>query len=112
MRFTPETMFILVPAIFIDLCGLGLVIFGLDDFGILDILGICIVFPWMLFNGGSSPSISDIRAKRGNMEKMRKLFTDKKTKFALPLLGELAPWIGGVGFFWTMSVISNLKNNT
>ncbi|MDD3386805.1 MAG: hypothetical protein PHX92_02685 [Candidatus Pacebacteria bacterium] len=114
MRFTPELMFMLPSAIFIDLCGLVLVIFGIDDFGIIDIIGILIFFPWLLLRGDSSPSIIDVRehmnAKKGMAGKIKTLFKDKKTKFLTPLLGELAPWIGGLGFFWTMSVIFNLED--
>ena len=105
IRFTPEAFFMLPTALFLDLCGLGLVIFGLDDLGILDITGMFIFFPWLLIRGHKPPSLRG----RKSFGKIKKLFKNKYLKFLTPLIGETTPWLGGLGFFWTMSVLCNLE---
>ena len=104
LRFTPEMFFMLPVALFIDFCGLGLVVFGLDDLGLLDIAGVLIFFPWLILKGKSTPSLSG----RKSGENIKKLFKGKSTKLVTPLVGEISPWIGGLGFFWTLSVLCNL----
>ena len=44
IKFTPETLIMLPIAFFLDLCGLALVIFALDDLGLTDLIGIFIFF--------------------------------------------------------------------
>lgn len=105
LKFTPEAFFIVPPALLLDLCGLGLVIFGLDDLGILDITGVIIFFPWLLIRGKKLPSLSGSK----NSKKIKKFFTNKNVRFLTPLIGEVTPWLGGIGFFWTMTVLSNLE---
>jgi len=105
IKFTPETFFMLPTALFLDLCGLGLVIFGLDDLGILDITGMFVFFPWLLIRGHRPPSLSG----RKSFGKIKKLFKNKYLRFLTPLIGETTPWLGGIGFFWTMTVLFNLE---
>jgi len=95
----------LPTALFLDLCGLGLVIFGLDDLGILDITGMFVFFPWLLIRGHRPPSLSG----RKSFGKIKKLFKNKYLRFLTPLIGETTPWLGGIGFFWTMTVLFNLE---
>ncbi len=92
-------------ALFLDLCGLALVLFALDDMGILDLIGVCIIFPWLLIRGQRPPSLQG----RKSFEKIKKLFKNKYLKFLTPLVGEVTPWVGGIGFFWTMTVLFNLE---
>ncbi len=105
IKFTPEAFFMLPTALFLDLCGLGLVIFGLDDLGILDITGMFVFFPWLLIRGHRPPSLSG----RKSFGKIKKLFKNKYLRFLTPLIGETTPWLGGIGFFWTMTVLFNLE---
>jgi len=97
-------------AFFLDLCGLAIVVFGLDDLGLLDIIGIFIFFPWLLIRGERLPSLAGSRSgARIKKEFLRKLFKNKHLKFLTPLIGEITPWVGGLGFFWTLSVLFNLE---
>lgn len=105
IKFTPEAFFMIPTALFLDFCGLGLVIFGLDDLGILDITGMFVFFPWLLIRGHKPPSLSG----RKSFGKIKKLFKNKYLRFLTPLIGETTPWIGGIGFFWTMTVFCNLE---
>ncbi|MDK2949260.1 MAG: hypothetical protein PWQ56_425 [Patescibacteria group bacterium] len=99
----------LPAALFLDFCGLGLVLFGLDDLGVLDLTGIFIFFPWLLIRGKRLPSLAG-RKSGGKIKKFfAKLFKNKYLRFLTPLIGETTPWIGGVGFFWTASVLFNLE---
>lgn len=105
IRLTPEA-FVMIPiALILDFCGLGLVLFGLDDLGLLDVVGMAIIFPWLMIRGHRPPSL----AGRKNFDKIKKLFKGKHLRFIVPLLGETAPWLGGLGFFWTMTVFCNLE---
>ncbi len=110
IKFTPETLIMLPIAFFLDLCGLAIVVFGLDDLGLLDIIGIFIFFPWLLIRGERLPSLAGSRSgARIKKEFLRKLFKNKHLKFLTPLIGEITPWVGGLGFFWTLSVLFNLE---
>ena len=108
MKFTPELIFMIIPALILDLCGAIIVIFALDDLGILDILGMLIFFPWLMLKGKGTPELPDRQPKK--FDKIKKLFKSPKTRIATPLVGEVLPWVGGIGFFWTMSVIANSQD--
>lgn len=104
-KFTPEAFFMLPVALFLDLCGLIIVIFALDDLGLLDVAGIVIFFPWLILRGERPPSLSG----RKSFGKIKKLFKGKYLKFLIPFIGEVTPWLGGIGFFWTFTVLANLE---
>ncbi|MFA5228337.1 MAG: hypothetical protein WC446_01075 [Candidatus Paceibacterota bacterium] len=105
LKLTPEA-FVMIPiALILDLAGLAIVIFLLDDLGIIDLIGVCIFFPWLIIRGHRPPSLSG----RKSFAKIKKLFKGKYLKFLLPLFGEVTPWLGGLGFFWTMTVFCNLE---
>jgi len=59
---TPETLIMLPTAFFLDLCGLGIVVFGLDDLGLIDLAGIFIFFPWLLIRGERLPSLAETKS--------------------------------------------------
>ncbi|HPL72821.1 MAG TPA: hypothetical protein PLI02_02170 [Candidatus Pacearchaeota archaeon] len=109
IKFTPETLIMLPIAFFLDLCGLAIVVFGLDDLGLLDIIGIFIFFPWLLIRGERLPSLAGTKSGARIKEFLTKLFKNKHLKFLTPLIGEITPWVGGLGFFWTLSVLFNLE---
>jgi hypothetical protein len=109
IKLTPETLIMLPAAFFLDLCGLGLVIFALDDLGILDLIGIFIFFPWFFIRGERLPSLTETKSGARIKNFLAKLFKNKYLKFLTPLIGEVTPWVGGLGFFWTLSVLFNLE---
>jgi len=109
IKLTPETIIMLPIAFFLDLCGLAVVVFGLDDLGLLDIIGMFTFFPWLLIRGERLPSLAESRSGARIKEFLTKLFKNKHLKFLTPLIGEVTPWVGGLGFFWTLSVLFNLE---
>ncbi len=52
LKFSPETVIMLTFAVIIDLIGIILICFALDDFGVLDIVSGVIIGGWMLFRRG------------------------------------------------------------
>ena len=64
IKLTPETLIMLPIAFFLDLCGLGLVVFGLDDLGLLDIIGIFIFFPWLLIRGERYHLLQELKVEQ------------------------------------------------
>ena len=109
IKLTPETIIMLPIAFFLDLCGLAVVVFGLDDLGLLDIIGMFTFFPWLLIRGERLPSLAGTKSGAKIKESLTKLFKNKHLKFLTPLIGEVTPWVGGLGFFWTLSVLFNLE---
>jgi len=57
LKFSPETVIMLPVAVFLDLIGIVLVCFGLDDFGTLDVVSTVIIGGWMLFRKGQMVNI-------------------------------------------------------
>lgn len=98
---TPETLLILPLAIGIDLASIILVCFGLDDFGILDFIGIIFIGSWLFFRKGKPEAL------KGKKDFLAKIFTGKYTKFTTPIFGEIIPYLGVLPF-WTVSVYFNL----
>lgn len=99
---TPETVMILPLAFFIDLIGVIIVLFGLDDLGLLDTVGILTIGAWQLFKAGK---ISAPKVKKGSF--LRKLFTGKWSRFLVTWGGELIPYVGWLPF-WTLAVYHQL----
>ncbi|MDD5098395.1 MAG: hypothetical protein PHD31_01600 [Candidatus Pacebacteria bacterium] len=104
IKFSPEALFMLPFAIGLDLVGIILICFGLDDFGITDILGIMFINVWLLMRGKKPVSS---QRKKGVTNNLKKAFTHKWGKFALPTFTELIPYVGALPM-WTLSVLSNL----
>ena len=105
IKFTPETFFMLPFALGLDLIGIILVCFGLDDFGITDVIGIAFINTWLLLRG---KQVIHKQGKKGAINGAKKLFTGKTSKFFTASLLELIPYLGWLPF-WTISVIFNLQ---
>lgn len=102
IKFTPETVIMLPFAFICDVVGLVILLCGLDDFGLADVVPMFIIFSWLIIRGKQIPSRNG-----GISDKIKNLFTNKYLKFLTPLLGELTPYLGGLGFFWTLTVLYN-----
>ncbi|MFZ2390369.1 MAG: hypothetical protein WAW15_00935, partial [Minisyncoccales bacterium] len=91
IKFTPETFFILPFALGRDLIGILLILCGLDDFGITDIIGIAFLNTWLLLRG---KQVIHRQGKKGAISSIKNVFTEKTSKFfAAPFL-ELIPYVG------------------
>ncbi|MDI6591546.1 MAG: hypothetical protein QME61_01205 [Patescibacteria group bacterium] len=97
--FSAETFLILPLAIGIDLISIILLLFGLDDFGLLDIIGFIFIGTWLFFRRGKIPT------RRGSF--LRRIFTGRWNKFLTPFFGEIIPYLGVLPF-WSLSVYFNL----
>lgn len=100
-KFTPEFL-ILFLAFLIDLAGVVIILFGADDLGMLDTVGICSIGLWQIFKTGkiTAPSV-----KKGSF--LRKMFTGKWSRFFVTWGGELIPYVGALPF-WTLAVYFQL----
>lgn len=106
IKFTPETFFMLPFAMGLDLIGIILVCFGLDDFGMTDMIGIAFINTWLILRG---KQVMHKQGRKGAVGSAQKIFTGKTSKFfAAPFL-ELIPYLGSLIPFWTVSVIFNLE---
>lgn len=105
IKFTPEAFFMVPLALMLDLTGVILLCFGWDDFGATDAVGILFINTWLLLRGKKTLSR---QGKNGATNKIKKIFTGKTTKFVVPTLGELIPYLGALPF-WTISVLLNLE---
>lgn len=106
IKFTPEAFFMLPFAMFIDLIGIILVCFGLDDFGITDIIAILFINTWLLLRGKQTSYKK--QDKKGAMNKFKKLLSGKTSKFFMGQILELIPYLGSLPF-WTLLVLANLE---
>jgi len=103
LKLTPETVIMLTYALMLDFAGLIVTVCVLDDAGILDIVGMLTIFPWLIIRN------KRVTVKEGGiMGKVKNLFTNKYLKFLTPAIGELTPVLGGIGFFWTATVLFNI----
>jgi len=115
--FLMEAIIIFPVAILLDLIGFMLLFFLLDDFWILDIIGLVVIGSWMLFRQGhvTIPKKTAKKIEKKALEQLTK--TTKKTekkflkRFGLAFLGEIIPYIGGIAPCWTLAVFFELKNN-
>jgi hypothetical protein len=107
IKFTPEAFFMLPIAIMLDFVGIILFCFLVDDFGITDMIGIAFIGGWLLLRG-QKPLHE--QGRKGYIQNIKNLFTDKKYKFIIPIFGELIPYLGVLPF-WTISVLLNLSED-
>ena len=103
IKFSPESLAMLVLAVGIDMAGIVLLLCALDDFGLLDTVGIIFINSWLLIRGEKSMG----QGKKGKMKQLKSLFTNKYLKFALPTFTELVPYLGALPM-WTITVLCNL----
>ena len=95
---SPEGVLMLCIAIFVD--GIGFIIFavgtwfGIDDYGILDILGMLVFGGWVFLRSGHMNT--DV-AKKG------------LKRFIKSFVVELIPFLGGASPTWTWLVYKTLK---
>lgn len=97
-KLSPESFMMLSLAFAIDLTGFVLLCFGLDDAGILDLIGIVVIGGWMIFKSGK------IKKPAGKGGLLKKVFTGKYSKFLVTFGVEEIPYIGGLSFTWTAAV--------
>ncbi len=101
---SPEGFIMMGVAITLDATGLVINLCGLDDCGILDIVGIVIICGWMLFKGQGKLHVT---ASKGGQQQMQsfiqKLFRGKTSKFLTPIIGEIIPYVGALPC-WTLAV--------
>lgn len=101
---TPEIV-ILIWAIIIDISNIVVVCFGLDDFCLIDIIGMCTISLWSVVRSQTFVTPQKLQSKGQNF--VRKLFTGKWGKFLTPIVGEVIPYVG-VGPWWSLAVYYQL----
>lgn len=94
---SPEGIVMLFCALCLDMIGWILLMFGLDDFGVTDFLGILLVGGWSFLRLGTFNF-------GGKTKKTGK-------RFFLATIVELVPWLGSLSPSWTIFVASELKNS-
>ncbi len=124
---TPEGIIMMGVAAVLDLIGLLLILFVLDDFWITDIVGTTIIGGWLFFRSGTTPSLPE-RAKKETEKEAEKAAAKaakkaaektvqkagakaaKSGRWLKPLLLGLSEWVPYLGVipFWTILVYSEL----
>lgn len=102
--FSPEIV-MFVPAVLLDIIGLILLFFALDDFFITDIIGIIIIGGWTYFR---SQTIKVTKGAAGKIGKTGKWAKRMKWLRPLMILGELIPYVGALPC-WTLLVFFELQ---
>ncbi len=105
---SPEGVLMMFAALLLDCIGVFLLIFGLDDFGVTDIIGIFLIGGWMYSRSGfiAMPKGAEKKAKGW----LRKLFRGKWKRYLTPILGEAIPYFGGIALCWTLAVYYELTD--
>ena len=126
--FSAEGLIILPFAVFIDLIGIVLVCFGLDDFGITDIIAWVFIGGWSFFRsqiipaqGAEQIDISQIRKGKADFQKQlqeaRRISEETKkaqkgakaAKWGKRIKWlEFIPYVGALPL-WTVSVYMTIK---
>jgi hypothetical protein len=91
-------------AAIVDIIGLVILCFGLDDLGIMDIIGLIFVGSLMLVSSGSITSTS------GAQKTAKKIGTKIFKRLGLSFLGELIPYFGGAAPCWTLAVYFHFRS--
>lgn len=99
--FGPEGVVMMSIAVILDLVGIIILCFGLDDFGVTDAIGIIFISPWMFLRSSTLavPGKMQQRTQKG----LAKLFRGKWKKFLTPIIGEIIPYVGALPC-WTLAV--------
>lgn len=116
---SPEAFVMLPLAILLDIVGIILVCFGLDDFGTTDAIGLLFIGGWSFFRSqliGKAPTEIAAPPSRAELKKTTKGTTQvakwgKRLKWLRPVLIclEFIPYVGCF-FWWTLLVIFELKS--
>jgi hypothetical protein len=107
LKFTPELFFMLPFALILDLSGILLICFGLDDFGILDAIGIVFINLWLLLRG---KKFVENTGRGSALSNLKNFFTAKETKFLTGFI-EMVPYLGSILPLWTLTVLFNLTED-
>lgn len=99
--FSPEGVVMMTVAVILDLVGIILLLFALDDFFITDIVGILFITPWMFLR--SSTVATPEKMQKKTQKGISKLFRGKWKKFLTPIIGEVIPYVGAFPC-WTLAV--------
>lgn len=94
---SPEGVVMLFCSLLLDMIGWILLLFGLDDIGVTDFMGILLIGGWALLRFGT--------ISFGGKAKS----TGKR--FIITTIIELIPWLGSLSPTWTIFVISELRKN-
>lgn len=97
LKIGPELIIILPFVLMLDAIGIVLIIFGLDDLGILDTIGLVFLGTWMWLRDGTRPKISTRKLKK------------KGIRFFGSFIGESIPYVGAFPF-WTIMTLLTLKD--
>ena len=126
IAFSPEGIIILPVAIIIDLVGIVLVCFGLDDFGITDIIAWIFLGTWGLFRSQMMPASGSgqVQMPQGSKKDFKKQFQEAKriseqtkkaqkgvkaAKWAKRIRWlEFIPYVGALPL-WSVSVYMTIK---
>lgn len=99
--FSPEALVMFFFAGMLDLIGLILLLFALDDFWITDIIGLIFLGGWMFLRSGT------ITATKG----AKKAGTKFLKRIGFSFLGEIIPFFGGIAPCWTLAVYFELRGS-
>jgi len=98
LKISPELIIFLPLALMLDAIGIVLVLFGLDDLGILDTVGLFSLGAWIWLRDGT---------RMISPKKMRK----KGFRFLGTYIGESIPYLGALPF-WTIMTLFTLKDSS
>ena len=101
---SPAGIIMLIVAVLIDLAGLIILCFGLDDLGILDVLGLVFIGGLMFVQSG------EITSTKGTKKALKKAGGKVLKRVGLSFLGELIPYFGGIAPCWILAVYFHFKN--
>jgi len=122
---SPEGVIFLPLALLLDLIGIVLICFALDDFFITDIIGVATIGMWVFYKTGLTPPAPESTGQKAEKtakkageiaEKVEKIAA-KAGKYGrwlrpiLCILGEVIPYIGWIPF-WTYLVYKTLTDNS
>ena len=106
IKLSPATLIMLPLAVFLDTTGILLLCFGLDDFGITDVIGIVFIDTWLFFQGSKT-----VKGEKGLSGFSKRIFKGNNvTKYVVPSAIELTPYLGSLPM-WTISVLFNLSQD-
>lgn len=97
---SPAGVLMFLTAGIIDLIGLIILLFGLDDFAILDVIGLVFIGGLMFISSGS---MTETKGSKNIKNKILK-------RLGLSFLVEIVPVLGSLSPSWTIAVFLHLKN--
>ena len=103
--FTPYGIILFIIAGLLDIAGLILLCFGLDDFWISDLIGLIFIGGLMAIGPGR------ITVTKGAQKLVKKGAKKLLKRLGLAVLGEIIPYFGGVAPCWTLAVYFHLRGS-